>query len=107
MKLKLPHFFYAILLMASCFTASASSDKNSISDKISGMTQEQKEQRAAEIQQRVQEIKDMDKSTLSKADRKALKEELRNMRKEARVIRGVYISVAGIIIIILVLIIIL
>jgi hypothetical protein len=69
------------------------------------------EQQQAEIQrieQRVQEIKAMDKSQLSSQERKALRKELREMKAQARVASGgVYLSTAAIIIIILLLILIL
>jgi len=55
------------------------------------------------------EIKAMDKSQLSSEERKALRKELRSMNYEAKALGngGIYISLAGIIIIILVLILIL
>lgn len=57
---------------------------------------------------RVEEIRSMDKTALSKAERKALKQELREMKKQARALSGgVYLSVGAIIVIILLLIIIL
>lgn len=57
---------------------------------------------------RVEEIKAMDKSKLSKADRKALRKELKEMKQKANAIGGgVYLSVGAILIIILLLIIIL
>jgi hypothetical protein len=59
------------------------------------------------IKARVEEIKDMDKSTLNSADRKALRKELRVLGKEARNNGGVYLSVGAIVIIILLLILIL
>jgi len=76
---------------------------------IAHMTKEQKEARIQEMKDRVKEIKAIDKSTLTKADRKALRKELRTMNKEARDegYRGVYISIGALIIIILLLIIIL
>lgn len=75
---------------------------------VAKLTKEEKITRLEEIESRVKEIKAMDKSTLTKADRKALKKELREMRKEAKVISGgVYLSVGAIIIIILLLILIL
>jgi hypothetical protein len=50
----------------------------------------------------------MDKSSLSRSERKALKKELRNMNKESKEMKGgVYLSVGAIIIIILLLILIL
>ena len=74
---------------------------------IAHMTAEQKEARITEIKARANEIKAMDKSQLTKADRKALRAELRSMKKEARAVTGVYISVGALIIIILLLILIL
>lgn len=60
------------------------------------------------IRRRVEEIKAMDKSDMSKTERKALKKELKEMKKKARALGGgVYLSVGAIIIIILLLILIL
>jgi len=60
------------------------------------------------ITDRVEEIKSMDKSELSKDERKALKKELKELKQQARAMGGgVYLSVGAIIIIILVLILIL
>ncbi len=60
------------------------------------------------IKSRVDEIKQMDKSNLTKEERKALRKELKEMKKQAKAISGgVYLSVGAIIIIILLLIIIL
>ncbi len=60
------------------------------------------------IVDRVEEIKNMDKSNLSRADKKELRNELRTMKKHARAMSGgVYLSVGAIIIIILLLILIL
>ncbi len=73
------------------------------------MSEAEKEAAIAKMKLRVEEIKAMDKSTLSKSERKALRKELRDMNKEARALGagGVYLSVAAIVIIILVLILIL
>jgi len=73
---------------------------------IANMTKEQKEARIAAIKTRVEEIKAMDKSHMTREERKALRRELKGMHKEARAITGVYISVGALIIIILLLIII-
>lgn len=60
------------------------------------------------IVSRVDEIKAMDKSKLSKEERKELRKELKEMKKKANAIGGgVYLSVGAIIIIILLLILIL
>lgn len=69
---------------------------------------EQQQMRLRVIEQRVLEIKDMDKSTLSSQERKDLRKELVQMKKEAKATSGgVYLSVGAIIIIILILILIL
>lgn len=101
----------ALLLMAaiSSLPSYAKGDKQALKEKIGTMTEAQKESRIAEITARVQEIKDMDRSTLSSNDKKALRHELKDMNKEAKALGngGIYISLAGIIIIILVLILVL
>jgi len=76
-------------------------------ERVDRMTVEQKKARLEEISTRVNEIKEMDKSGLSKSEKKAIKKELREMRKESRETKGVYLSVGAIIIIILLLILIL
>ena len=74
---------------------------------ISTMTEEQKQALVQQMKDRVEYIKAMDKSSLTKDERKALRSELKAMRKESRAVTGVYISVGALIIIILLLIIIL
>jgi hypothetical protein len=71
------------------------------------MTAEQKVQ-FDKIVNRVEEIRNMDKSNLTRAEKKALRSELRQMKEQARALSGgVYLSVGAIIIIILLLILIL
>ena len=69
---------------------------------------EQSEMRVTEIRQRVDQIRSMDLSNLSKAERVNLKHELKGMNKELRQLDGViYISVGALILIIVILILIL
>jgi hypothetical protein len=65
--------------------------------------------RMNQMTKRVEEIKSMDRSLLSKQERKELRKELREMNKAAKAMGqgGVYLSVGAIIIIILLLILIL
>lgn len=57
---------------------------------------------------RVDEIKEMDKSDMTRSEKKALRHELKDMKSQANAIGGgVYLSVGAIIIIILVLILVL
>lgn len=70
---------------------------------------EQQQLRVQQIEARVTEIKNMDKSNMSREERKQLRQELVSMKKEARAVSGggVYLSVGAIIIIILILILVL
>ncbi len=78
-------------------------DEDSKKDKTE-LTDAQKE-RLAEIEARVDEIKAMDFSAMSKEERKDVRMELKEMKEEAkRAGGGVYISVGAIIIILLILI---
>jgi hypothetical protein len=101
----------AILLSLSTLSVKAANteSKEAISAKIATMTTSQKEERAKVIKLRVEEIKSMDMSVLSRAERKQLKSELRAMKYEANELGsgGIYLSLAAIIIIILLLILIL
>ena len=70
---------------------------------------EQQQVQLQQIQRRVEEIKAMDKSDLTRQERKELRQELREMKGQANAIAGggVYLSVGAIIIILLILILIL
>ena len=69
---------------------------------------EQQQARLKTIENRVLEIKTMDKSSLTRQERKDIRNELQEMKKEAKAVGGgVYLSVGAIIIIILLLILIL
>jgi TolA-binding protein len=110
MKKKIFYSTITFLFAISAITANASSDIKGIKEKVAGMTEAQKEERIQQIQQRAEEIKAMDKSQLSKIERKDLRDELRNMNKEVKAERrgnGIYISLGALIIIILLLVLIL
>jgi hypothetical protein len=93
---------FALTISANTVSAATKTDKVKTE-----MTAEQKIQ-LKRINERVEEIKAMDKSELSRVEKKALKSELKNLKQEARAIGGgVYLSVGAIIIIILLLILIL
>lgn len=66
---------------------------------------ENKEARAIELQNRLEEIKAIDKNELSRVEKKALRREVKEIKKElAAVSGGVYLSVGAIILIALLLI---
>ncbi len=64
--------------------------------------------RAAELLKRLDEINEMDKSAMSRSEKKEARQEVRSINKELKTMNGgVYISVGAIIIILLLLIILL
>ena len=99
-------FIYTLVLV---FTLGVSTSVVSAADKVETkkeMTAEQKVQ-FERLVNRVEEIRNMDKSNLSRTEKRALRKELKEMKEQARVLqKGVYLSVGAIIIIILLLIII-
>lgn len=102
MKKLIYSFALIFMLGISANTVSAAPTK----DKVE-MTVEQ-QARLEVITNRVEEIKAMDKSHLSRSERKELRKELKEMKHEARAMGGgIYLSVGAIIIIILLLILIL
>ena len=99
MKKKIYFLATALVLMFSAPSVMANVAKSKPE-----MTDNQKV-RLAEITTRVEKIKSMDKSELSREDRKSLRNELQEMKKEAKAMNGgVYLSVGAIIIVILLLI---
>ena len=66
------------------------------------------EPRAQQLLQRLEEIKGMDKSELTRLEKKNLRKEVKEIKKEMKAVKGgIYLSVGAIIIIILLLILIL
>lgn len=106
--LLLPALLFFCTLRGLCAGPNSGSSPLTLPSKeeISTMTEEQKQALVQQIKDRVEYIKEMDKSQLTKDERKALRTELKSMKKESRQVTGVYISVGALIIIILLLIII-
>jgi hypothetical protein len=102
-------FVLALSFAVAVVPASAASGNKEIQAAVAGMSEAQRQARAEQIKLRVEEIKSMDKSQLTSAEKKELRSEMKMMRKEAKAMGGggIYISLAGILIIILLLIIIL
>jgi len=101
-------FFVTAFIMLLCLNTitALAEDKNAIKARVENMTDEQKEARYAQMKLRVAEIRDMDKSSLTKLEKKALRKELKEMNQEAKAAgkSGIYISISGLVIIILLLI---
>ena len=107
---KLIYAFTAILALSfSAQHAAAMPLTDKVPAKETPMTDAQKEARIREISQRVEAIKTMDRSKLNREQRKELRNELKDLKKEARAVTGggVYLSVGAILLIILALIILL
>lgn len=100
-------YLYLLLTLLSFQVTTAMAHPKPDKVKIENMTAGEKKARLQEIEIRATEIKNMDKSNLTREERKELKKEVKEMRQEARAISGVYLSVGAIIIILLLLIIIL
>jgi len=68
-----------------------------------------KEERGQQMLNRLEEIRSMDKSTLTREQKKELRKEVKAIRKEAKrdEIKGIYLSIGAVIIIVLLLILIL
>lgn len=99
-----------IYSLALIFTLSISANTVSAAEKNKAKTEMTAEQKVQlqKIVNRVDEIKSMDKSDLSRAEKKELRKELRELKSQANAVGGgVYLSVGAIIIIILLLILIL
>jgi DNA gyrase/topoisomerase IV subunit A len=96
----------AIVLMLG-ISANTVKAADSIDKAKTEMTAEQRAQ-FEKITNRVEEIRHMDKSHLSRAEKKELRSELKEMKSQARAMGGgIYLSVGAIIIIILLLLLIL
>lgn len=103
--------FMLLLMVVTTFAEAAPNNNEPVRSKkeVAAMTPAERDARVATIIKRVEEIKAMDRSNLSRAERKELKKELRNLNKEARVFGrgGIYLSVGAILVIILILILVL
>ena len=89
MKLKSFLLGLTMLCTFAAFTGNATTNdhgnnKAAITENVAKMTKEQKNARITEIRARVKEIVHMDKSNLSKSEKKSLRQEARQLSKEAR-----------------------
>jgi Flp pilus assembly protein TadB len=100
--------FVTALIMLLCLntiTAKAE-DKKTLKARVENMSVEQKEARLVQMKLRVEEIKNLDRSSMSKEEKKDLRKELKDLNQEAKAMGsgGIYLSTAAVIIIILLLI---
>lgn len=86
------------------FVAVASPSFCELKDPVTAPAENRSEE-AVRLNKRLEEIREMDKSRLSKAEKKALRGEVRMIKKELATMRGgVYLSVGAILLIALLLI---
>jgi len=104
--MKKAKIYFSLAAMLFAFTAQAENPSNSSEREPKVMSAEELK-RLDEIESRVMEIKKMDFSTLEKAEKKAIKTELKELNKEARRGGGLYLSLGAIIVIVLILVILL
>lgn len=102
MKLKKIISFLLIVMFVSFITPAfaAEGTPNANTEKTD------RDMHAQQLMNRLHEIRDMDKSNLTSSEKKALRKELKEMKKEAKADRrnGIYLSIGAAIIIILLLI---
>jgi cell shape-determining protein MreC len=106
MKNTLRIFVVSLIMLASSLSVSANTN-GLTPDKADKAPTAQQQQRLLEIETRVNQIKAIDKSQLTKAERKELRSELKELKKEARKGGGIYLSTGAVIIVVLLLVILL
>lgn len=90
-------------LVVTCISLSMPAISNPLTP-VTEMTDPAKAGKVVDPMVRLQEIKDMDRSSLSRTEKKELRKELKEMKKEIRSSKsGVYLSIGAIAIIILLL----
>ncbi len=109
MKAKIYVPAIALMLSGTAMQANASTVKQNLKESVAAMTAEQKEARGEAMKTRIAEIKEINKSDLSRNDRREMRTELKDMNKEAKAMAGggVYLTVGAILLIVLILILIL
>jgi hypothetical protein len=100
--MKIRHSIFSLLVML--LLSIASPLHATAPDPVTTTPTETPEARVARLTQRIEEIKAMDKSKLSRTERKALRKEVREIRDEVKALSGgVYISIGALLVIIILL----
>jgi hypothetical protein len=96
---KLMYIAFSFMMLLSTVNIASAKDKG---DKA--LTAEQ-QVKLEQLTNRVEQIRSMDKSTLSRTEKRALRTELKQMKKEANAISngGIYLSVTALLVIIILL----
>lgn len=96
---KLTYFAFSLLMLV------ASTNFASATEKTAKALSAAQQAKLEQLTNRVEQIRSMDKSHMSRAEKKELRAELRQMKKEANAIGngGIYLSVTALLVIIIVL----
>lgn len=105
--MKTKYLWVVLVSMLTYTTAPANPGIKHTEIRVTEKATESDIQRANEMQQRVNEIEAMDINSLSRTERKALKQELRGIKKEARQMDTVYVFGGGFLLLLIILIILL
>lgn len=96
---KLMYFAFSFIMLLSTVNIASANDKNA-----KALTPQQ-QVKLEQLTNRVEEIRSMDKSDLSRQDKRALRSELKQMKSEANAISngGVYLSITALLVIVILL----
>lgn len=96
---KLMYFAFSFIMLLSTVNIASANDKNA-----KALTPQQ-QVKLEQLTNRVEEIRSMDKSELSRQDKRALRSELKQMKSEANAISngGVYLSITALLVIVILL----
>ena len=101
--MKKAKIYFSLAAMLFAFSAQAETT-SAISAKEPTVLSAENLKRINEIEARVLEIKEMDFSTMDRAEKKAIKTELKELNQEARRGGGLYLSLGAIVVVVLLLI---
>jgi uncharacterized protein (DUF885 family) len=102
--------YLAAVVMLLCLSALSTHAEGTITpatakltkEAVAAMTPEEKQARLQEIKQRVEEMRAMDMSTLTKAEKKEYKAEVRELKQDSKLLDPkFYVIIAAIVIIII------
>lgn len=102
---------FAIVLMLCTVSiaahATASRDTTPTKEAIAAMSPEQREARVEEIKSRIAQIKAIDRSQMTKAEKKEYRAELRALKQETKIYDVLYVGIGALVILIILLLILL
>ena len=92
-----------VMMLFTISYASIASSTSTAGDETTKTTSTNNSIRAEQLMFRLNEIKAMDKSSMTRLEKKTLRKEVKEIKKEMKANNGVYLSIGAIIIIVLLL----